>query len=54
MPQCRYKVEPRTESVGGGYQLRLFEDDTEGGGGVSPADRHTEPHKDMAWFKTPQ
>ena len=50
MPRYRYEIEPRTEAVGGGWRLKLFEDDTEVDGGVFPADRHVNPHRGMAWF----
>ena len=37
MPVYRYEIMPRPASVGGGWQLRLLEDDVEIGGGVFPA-----------------
>ncbi|AXE97734.1 hypothetical protein [Paraburkholderia hospita] len=52
MTRYRYEVEPRAEAYGGGYQLRLFDGDTEMGGGVFPADRHKEPYKGVAWFNS--
>lgn len=37
MSVYRYEIMPRPASVGGGWQLRLLEDDVEMGGGVFPA-----------------
>ena len=37
MPAYRYEILPRPGSVGGGWQLRLLEDNVETAGGVFPA-----------------
>lgn len=36
MPEHRFEIEPRPINLGGGWRLRLLEDDTEVGGGVYP------------------
>ena len=44
-----YEITPRPDNLGGGWRLRLLEDDEEVGGGVflvEPAD----PHQGMAWW----
>lgn len=38
MSNYRYEIEPRTAELGGGWRLRLVEDEMEVGGGVFPAD----------------
>jgi hypothetical protein len=42
MTKYRYEVEPRPLDLGGGYRLRLFEDDECVGGGVFPLDEYPE------------
>lgn len=45
MTKYRYEVEPRPLDLGGGYRLRLFEDDECVGGGVFPLDEYPEAEK---------
>jgi hypothetical protein len=40
MIEYTYEIEPRPESLGGGWRLRLLEDDEEVGGGVFPDDEY--------------
>lgn len=50
MTKYRYEIDPRSTELGGGWRLKLFEDDEEVGGGVFPADANADPHAGMAWF----
>ena len=43
-----YQIEPRSVELGGGWRLRLLEDDTEAGGGVFPV--VAEPDAGMTWW----
>jgi hypothetical protein len=40
MIEYTYEIEPRPESLGGGWRLRLLEDAEEVGGGVFPDDEY--------------
>lgn len=35
----RYEIDPRPAALGGGWRLRLLEDETEVGGGVFPLEQ---------------
>lgn len=41
-----YEITPRPDNLGGGWRLRLLEDDVEVGGGVFPPDDASETTKD--------
>jgi hypothetical protein len=43
-----YQIEPRSDELGGGWRLRLLEDDTEAGSGVFPV--VDEPNAGMTWW----
>lgn len=43
-----YEITQRPAELGGGWRLRLLEDDTEVGGGVFPAE--PDPHLGMTWW----
>jgi hypothetical protein len=43
-----YQIEPRSVELGGGWRLRLLEDDIEAGGGVFPV--VDEPNAGMTWW----
>lgn len=45
-----YEINPRPAHLGGGWQLRLLEDDTEVGGGGFPADADADPNAGIAWW----
>jgi len=40
MSEYRYQIEPRPETLGGGWRLRLFVDTEEVGGGVFQEDEY--------------
>jgi hypothetical protein len=43
-----YQIEPRSIELGGGWRLRLLEDDTEAGGGVFPVE--VDSDAGIAWW----
>ena len=49
MPIYRYQIDPRPESLGGGWKLKLYEDEVEVGGGVFPTG-DDDDLAGMAWF----
>jgi hypothetical protein len=54
-PDYRYGIEPRPETLGGGYRLRLIEAGEEVGGGVFPLDEYAdEPEPEKAAFADAQ
>lgn len=50
MTRYGYEINPRPAHLGGGWRLRLLEDDVEVGGGVFPADPDHEPEAGVAWW----
>lgn len=44
-----YEIVPRPPDLGGGWKLRLLQDDEEVGGGVFPVD-NSDDEAGMAWF----
>ena len=46
-----YKIIPRPDSVGGGWNLKLLEDGEEQGGGVFPVDVSS-PEKGIDWWNS--
>lgn len=40
MSNRTYTIEPRLENLGGGFNLKFFEDGKEAGGGVFPLDEY--------------
>lgn len=47
--QFNYEILPRPVELGGGWRLRLLEDDVEMGGGVFPIEP-TDPHQGVTWW----
>lgn len=45
-----YEVLPRAAELGGGWRLRLLEDDIEVGGGVFPLPWADEPQQGITWW----
>lgn len=43
-----YQIEPRSSELGGGWRLRLLEDDTEAGGGIFPVE--VDSDAGIAWW----
>ena len=43
-----YQIEPRSDELGGGWRLRLLEDETEAGGGVFPIEAN--PETGITWW----
>lgn len=50
MTRYGYEITPRPGHLGGGWRLRLLEDDVEVGGGVFPADADADPAAGMTWW----
>ena len=44
-----YKIQPRLADLGGGWHLKLYENNQEAGGGVYPI-REEDPHVGMEWW----
>jgi hypothetical protein len=44
-----YEITPRSADLGGGWRLRLLENDEEVGGGVFPV-ALADPHQGMTWW----
>jgi len=44
-----FKITPRPDTVGGGWNLKLFENGDEAGGGVFPIDL-SDPQKGIDWW----
>lgn len=44
-----YEIQPRPENLGGGWNLKLFEDGQEAGDGVFPLPKD-DPQAGMAWW----
>lgn len=44
-----YKIQPRPTDLGGGWNLKLYEDDQEAGGGAYPVQAE-DPHAGMDWW----
>ena len=44
-----YKIQPRLASLGGGWNLKLYENNQEAGGGVYPV-REDDPKAGMDWW----
>jgi len=47
--QRTYKIESRHADLGGGWNLKLYEDGQEAGGGAFPI-QEDDPHAGMAWW----
>ena len=45
-----YTLTPRPDELGGGWRLRLLEDDVEVGGGVFPLAWADEPQQGVTWW----
>lgn len=50
MTHYGYEINPRPAHLGGGWRLRLLEDDVEVGGGVFPADADADPDAGITWW----
>lgn len=50
-----YEITPRPAELGGGWKLRLLEDDEEAGGGVFPIEQDkADPQKGIDWWNSLQ
>jgi hypothetical protein len=50
MTGYRYQIDPRPAELGGGWNLKLFQDDLEVGGSVFPVNADADPQAGMDWF----
>src|SRR5476651_1317591 len=48
----RYEIHPRLAELGGGWRLKLLENEEEVGGGVFPADANSDPQAGISWFNS--
>lgn len=46
-----FRITPRPDAIGGGWDLKLLEDDEEAGGGVFPIDL-SDPQKGIDWWNS--
>lgn len=46
-----YNIQPRSDDLGGGWNLKLYEDGQEAGGGVFPI-HADDPHAGIKWWNS--